>query len=57
MANYIGKCFLVNGQLIKVIAKYNNYSAYKNFYTHEAIVPITKGYGIGYKLTSGVYYR
>lgn len=56
MVNYVGKCFLVNGQLLKVTSEYNTYPAYENYYMHEAIVPITKGYGIGYKLTSGVHY-
>lgn len=56
MANYIGKCFLINGQLIKVTSKYSINPTYKNYYMHEAIIPITKGYGIGYKLSSGAYY-
>lgn len=54
--NLIGKYFLVNGQLIKLISKYNIHPSYENYYMHEAIVPMTKGYGIGYKLSSGVYY-
>ena len=56
MANYVGKCFLVNGQLVKITSKYNNYPTYENYYMTEVITPITKGYGIGYKLSSIVYY-
>lgn len=56
MANRIGKCFLVNGQLLKITDKYSTTPIYENYYMHESIIPIAKSHGIGYRLSSGVYY-
>lgn len=56
MADRIGKCFLVNGQLIKVTSEYSINPTYKNYYMTETITSIIKGYGIGYRLSSIVYY-
>ena len=55
MDKYIGKCFLLNGQLIKVTKEYSINPTYENYYMTETITPI-KSYGIGYKLSSVVYY-
>lgn len=56
MDKFIGKCFWVNGQLIKVTDEYNINPNYQDYYRHEAISQIANDYGIGYKLSSGVYY-
>ena len=56
MGNYVGKCFLLNGQLIKVTKEYSTNPTYENYYMVETITPIIKNSGIGYKLSPVVYY-